>query len=257
MAGNVWEWTSTKYCPSCSSYINRGGGWNRSWGASTAKFGATFPGRDEPQRRGSYLGFRCASGPNATPLQYVSSAPPIEVPVKIYKITMDDGSGNPLWTDSYIKRVFEASNQMLHGDIQFIALPSTTIKNSLVFKSDSQSEILNTYWSQFSRQGQITVFVSSPNARDSAGLAKIFSGAKDFKPVLVMRSRANTGSDNDVYEVAAIFLHEISHTLGFTHDGSMEKMPYYTDGWWELPPARDVMINFAEKVSFNSQVRKP
>ncbi len=63
MAGNVWEWTSGRYCPdgdeACSeaARVLRGGGWFdnvASW------LRAAFRGRYTPSLRNSFLGFRCA-----------------------------------------------------------------------------------------------------------------------------------------------------------------------------------------------------
>ncbi len=63
MAGNVWEWTSTFYCPYSSgkcaskSYAVRGGGW---YGNRVSQFRAANRYRDVPSVHIFNLGFRCA-----------------------------------------------------------------------------------------------------------------------------------------------------------------------------------------------------
>jgi len=67
MAGNVWEWTSSLYCPYTSSgydvgkcetsRVNRGGGWvsnNASNVRGALRYWST------PSHRSTSLGFRCA-----------------------------------------------------------------------------------------------------------------------------------------------------------------------------------------------------
>lgn len=63
LAGNVWEWTATKYCkygtPSCSSdeMVNRGGG----WGSFEAKFvRSALRSRNQAGMLSAHIGFRCA-----------------------------------------------------------------------------------------------------------------------------------------------------------------------------------------------------
>jgi formylglycine-generating enzyme required for sulfatase activity len=63
MAGNVWEWTSSKYCtyPSkdCATQnrVFRGGGWLNDDPSSVR---AAFRNRNDPSNRTSLIGFRCS-----------------------------------------------------------------------------------------------------------------------------------------------------------------------------------------------------
>jgi formylglycine-generating enzyme required for sulfatase activity len=66
MTGNVWEWTSSRYCPYSSGgstncaeekRVNRGGGWGNS-GPSDLRAASRY--RLTPSYRGGDLGFRCA-----------------------------------------------------------------------------------------------------------------------------------------------------------------------------------------------------
>ena len=65
MAGNVWEWTNSTYCPyddpGCSKTqrVYRGG----CWGVDTASYmRGAFRISNAPSGRGSDLGFRCSRG---------------------------------------------------------------------------------------------------------------------------------------------------------------------------------------------------
>jgi iron(II)-dependent oxidoreductase len=67
MAGNVWEWTSSAYCPytssgydvgKCESYrVTRGGSWFND-DASIVRGAVRL--RNTPSNRYDFLGFRCA-----------------------------------------------------------------------------------------------------------------------------------------------------------------------------------------------------
>ncbi len=64
MAGNVWEWTSSNYCPypkskNCSEprRVVRGGGWNI---ARASYVRAAFRFNYAPTDRAFNIGFRCA-----------------------------------------------------------------------------------------------------------------------------------------------------------------------------------------------------
>ena len=63
LAGNVWEWTSSRYCPypgdDCGTtlYVFRGGGWNNFVPRFVRAADRT---KDAPTTRNDNLGFRCA-----------------------------------------------------------------------------------------------------------------------------------------------------------------------------------------------------
>ncbi len=65
LAGNVWEWTATRYCPydrpGCTTeeVVNRGGG----WGSDGALFvRGALRSRNLGTFRSAFIGFRCAKG---------------------------------------------------------------------------------------------------------------------------------------------------------------------------------------------------
>jgi formylglycine-generating enzyme required for sulfatase activity len=66
MAGNVWEWTDSAYCPyggsdcSDSRRVLRGGGWD-STEPSDVRAARRYP--SAPNARGRSIGFRCAKAP--------------------------------------------------------------------------------------------------------------------------------------------------------------------------------------------------
>jgi formylglycine-generating enzyme required for sulfatase activity len=63
MAGNVWEWTSTPYCPytraDCGSdrRVDRGGGWSTD---DARRLRTSFRASGSMEDQGDFLGFRCA-----------------------------------------------------------------------------------------------------------------------------------------------------------------------------------------------------
>jgi formylglycine-generating enzyme required for sulfatase activity len=56
VAGNVWEWTASPWAEGGKRLVVRGG----SWGSDRGSARCAFRGSYGPERRGSYLGFRCA-----------------------------------------------------------------------------------------------------------------------------------------------------------------------------------------------------
>jgi hypothetical protein len=236
LAGNVQEWTSTRACPTCTGFINRGGAFSGGWASAISQRFGHLRGVDEAAHRGSYLGFRCASGTSApvSPAR-ASRAPSIQVDVRV--VTREDGTGNEQWSEAFTRRVFERAQSLAHADVRFDLVSFETLENDVMFATKTQPPILDWATSK-AIVGHLTVVISQPATSDTAGYARVDSGTKDFKPNLVMRSRKRNQSDADVYECAAIFLHELGHTLGYSHDGTVEAMPWPCDGWWDMPNAR-------------------
>jgi hypothetical protein len=82
------------------------------------------------------------------------------------------------------------------------------------------------------------VVISGPRTVGTDGLARQDSGTRDFYPHIVLRSRKQDGGGPDIFEVAAMWLHEVGHTVGYSHSGTAMAMPYPCDGWWDIPDAR-------------------
>ena len=253
LAGNVWEWTATKTCNTCNQMVTKGGAWGGNWSTSVIeKFSPSFDGADHPETRGSYLGFRCASGEIEINQNDISlNKQRLVLPIDFVVILNSSGNGNPLWNSNWIERLLNKSSSLLHGDIQFTIGKLEFINDDVAFNSLQQRYILNEILEKKAVFGKVTVAISHPQAKDSAGLAHQESFDRGFRGKLVIRSRKNNGSAEDLYESSAIFLHELGHTLGFSHGGSSDKMPYITDGWWDIPEARSKLGKLAQWAEIN------
>lgn len=244
LAGNVAEWTSTRTCPTCSTFVNRGGAFGGGWGLAVAERFGHLRGRDEETRRGSYLGLRCASGPGVPADAAIPSRGDPALQVDLHVTARDDGTGNEQWSEVFARRVLERASSMAHGDIRF-ALGSHQRKvDQALYDSKKQSPLL-AWASAHAAPGRFTVVISNPRTVGTDGLARTGSGTRDFKPHIVMRSRKQNASEADVYECAAILLHELGHTVGFSHQGAAAQMPYPCDGWWDIPAARERVVTLA------------
>lgn len=250
LAGNVWEWTSTKACSTCRQVVTKGGAWSGNWSVSVIeKFGADFDGLDYPETRGSYLGFRCATGEAQQDDNLVAAnKPQVELPIDFYVVLDEGGTGNHHWNSQWINQVLEKSSSLLHGEVKFKVGKLEYVENSAVYGSKRQGVMLKEIIEKNAQFGRVTVGISHPNTIDSAGLAAQESFNREFRSRFVIRSRKNSGSAEDLYETAAIFLHELSHTLGFSHGGTTFQKPYITDGWWDIPDARKHLITLTEWV---------
>jgi Concanavalin A-like lectin/glucanases superfamily/Metallo-peptidase family M12B Reprolysin-like len=179
------------------------------------------------------------------------------VPVTAFILTKRDGSGNELWSESYIRKILDIANDHLKGDVRFNLELIKKIEDEEVFHSNSQQRIISDLASRYSRRGRLNVFVSSPMTQDTAGLAVFQSASMESLPIIVIRSRRNTGTTTDLKEVAEIFLHEVGHTIGFTHDGSLDSEPFNTDGWWNVRKARMVMALHSHWIAMHSNASNP
>ena len=142
------------------------------------------------------------------------------------------------WTRTYINSVLSAASELLDNSVKFEIDAYKIIVDEKLYSDNRQSKLMDEFISKNHKYGRLSVGLSGPRSIDTAGMAIQNSFVSDLKPKIVLRSRLNDGSKEDIIEVARIFLHEIGHTLGFSHDGSLEKMPYNTDDWWFLAGAR-------------------
>jgi hypothetical protein len=93
-----------------------------------------------------------------------------------------------------------------------------------------------------STYGNFTVAISNPATLDSAGMTIQGSFTETYMPAIVMRSRMNDGSKEDLIELSRIFLHEFGHTFGFTHEGNLHSQPYNAENWWHVPEIRSFIF---------------
>ena len=236
LSGNVAEWTSTPTCSDCTTFFHRGGAFGGSWGSAVRERFGRLRSHDEGKRRGSYLGFRCAAGAGPT-VSAVNAAAAITVKVDLRVVTRADGTGNPLWTREFATRVLEEATSLAHADLHFELTSYAAVRDDELFAARKQGPLLD-WLEPNATPGRLSVFISNSSTVGSAGLAPLNSAALGLRPLLVMRSRKNKGNEADVYECASILLHELGHTFGYAHDGTIDAMPWPADAWWNLSPAR-------------------
>ncbi len=135
--------------------------------------------------------------------------------VNIHVARNDNGTGNAIWTDSFINAVISKINFLLKGNIIFNLNQKTNINDSNLYSKLSQESFGNDLV-HLRRFTQITAVVSNPATNDAAGQA--LNIRYNYEPFFAMRSRKNNGSDADALEVAQIFLHELGHNMGMAHD---------------------------------------
>lgn len=165
-----------------------------------------------------------------------TDAPRVKVNVHVGR--MDNGSGNPMWTDAFINKVIDKLNRLLKGHIVFNLNTKSNLHNTSAYNSLDQDRFGRTFLS-LRRFMEITSVVSNPGTTDSAGTA---IGIKyNYEPYFVMRSRKHNGSDADALEVAQIFLHELGHNMGMKHDYGGE---IHMDNRYDKQP--EVYVNYVK-----------
>jgi hypothetical protein len=160
------------------------------------------------------------------------------------------------WTKNSVLDVLEKASELLDGRVKFEISEYKIIVDEKLYTAHSQNVLMNSFLLKNSEYGKISLGFSSPISNDSAGMAIQDSFITEFKPKLIIRSRLDDGSKEDVTELARIFLHELGHTLGFAHDGKLTAQPFNTDDWWFVDNAREFLSVFASWASLRNQTDK-
>ena len=167
--------------------------------------------------------------------------------IKINVFVFDDDQllNSNHWTRARIESVLAAASELLDNSLRFEISDFRVIIDNEIYATNKQNEILTGYLAKVHEYGRISMAISGPATVDSAGSAIQDSFIVDLKPKLVIRSRLNDFSKEDVVEVARIFLHELGHTLGFSHEGTLKSRPFNTDDWWFVDAARRFLLTLA------------
>ncbi|PTL82692.1 discoidin domain-containing protein [Vitiosangium sp. GDMCC 1.1324] len=158
------------------------------------------------------------------------------------KVLTTSSGGNEFWSEAHARNVLAEATKLMQGEVAFSLATYTRVVDDARYNGNSQYDILLAYGNT-TQSGRMTVYVSSPNTYDSAGVA--WQGAQ-FAPYFVMRSRQNNGSASDLDETARIFLHEFGHNLNFSHGAATEQDPFHTDWYWNVAQARQVVTRLAD-----------
>ena len=148
----------------------------------------------------------------------VESVDSHSVYVDVYVITKVDGTGNEWWSHGSITDMLDK--------VSSISGVSFTVGTITEYASDqyyvmNQKELLYNW--TFRIVGRVTVVVSNPDTVDSAGRAFV---NHTQSPLIIMRERFENGVS--LNHAPLIFLHELGHNIGLTH----ESLPFNTDTYY-------------------------
>ncbi len=154
------------------------------------------------------------------------------------------------------------------GTIKLVRVPDDQYESS-------QSAVFSRY-KNWRVPGFVTAIVSQPYTTDSDGRSEQYDWHQTVSPFLVLKSRnpwreihgnylgpfAPVGSEDDIAEVARIFLHELGHNMGLGHsDINNPSLPiltnglvkqftdpkdFNTDNYYRVDP--DFLVLYAEKL---------
>ncbi len=180
------------------------------------------------------------------------------VTIKINVFIFDDDKllNSNHWSRPRIDSVLAAASELLDNSVRFEISDLRVVVDNEIYSTNKQNEILTRYLPVIHEYGRVSMAISGPATVDSAGAAIQDSFISDLKPKLVIRSRLNDFSKEDVIEVARIFLHELGHTLGFTHEGTLKARPFNADDWWFVEDARKFLLTLATWSALRTDIAK-
>lgn len=164
------------------------------------------------------------------------------IPVDVWVMTRNDGTGNELWDYQYTQ------NMLWHASAQVDFTVSFWLR-SFDYDSNTDDYDLNqgpllSYLRSLRTPSVITVVISNPNTTDSAGVSFV---QYSNQPFLVMRSRFQDWSGLD--PTSHIFLHELGHNMNLQHwPQDRLGLPFHADDYWQRQDGRQYLLQYARSL---------
>lgn len=135
--------------------------------------------------------------------------------VNIHILRKDDGTGNPLWDDVFVKSVVRFLTSITLGNVKFVLNTKTNIKNTDDYNSLSQDHLEK--YANLREFTKITTIISNPNTTDAVG--KAFNINYNYEPFFASRPSVSiTTVDGKAKHEAEVMLHELGHNMGMKHN---------------------------------------
>jgi hypothetical protein len=164
----------------------------------------------------------------------------ITTTVNVEVIVIDDGSGlnKQRYSRKYVEDFLSQASLLTNNEFIFNLSDHQLLINKDLYEQRNQQPVLMHLRDHRAVEGRFVVAITNPRTIDATGMTIQGAFIESHMPVIVMRSRLNNGSKEDVIELSRIFLHEFGHTFGFTHEGNLSSKPYNAENWWFVPEIR-------------------
>lgn len=177
------------------------------------------------------FGSGCGSSTTSDKTQksYIMSTS-IDLPVLVFVVTRDDGTGNLLWTQGYTEELLDTASALVGHAVTF-TLAQYALVTATALYGGNQGALLPLARAQRSH-GALAIVISRPDTTDSAGVTDQATKGGRTDPYFVMRSRHTDWSG--INATAAILLHELGHNMGLYHkpETFLDDGAVHTDDWW-------------------------
>ncbi len=158
--------------------------------------------------------------------------------VNIHILRKDDGSGNPLWTDDFVKSVVRFLTSITLGNVKFVLNTKTNIKNTEDYNAKSQDH--SEKYAGLREFTKITTIITNPNTTDSVGTA--YNINYNYEPFFASRPSVDRPTvDAKAKHEAEVIMHELGHNMGMKHNYDKT---VHMDNFYYMEPA--TLINYVK-----------